>query len=389
MTDAFSPLIPELISAASRALQRGDPAGALDLLRQAETARPGDIDVALARAVALRVGGDLAGAIAALDQVLAADPYHFFALLSKGAIVERLVGTKAAARIYKHALKIAPDADRMPPPLRAQVEHAGRILAADRLALEEFVRARLSLLDDAQNAPSRFQETVDIYLGKVKPHVQAPLMLHYPQLPAIPFLPREMFPWFSELEAHTDIIRRELDALIAARAADFKPYIQFSPGDPVNQWQELNHSDRWSTLHLWRDGEQQTDTCARCPETTALLTRLPLAHQRGFGPTAMFSRLDANTTIPAHTGSSNVRLIAHLPLILPGSARFRVGNETRHWEYGKAWVFDDTIEHEAWNDADQARVILIFDVWNPFLSETERALVSALMLAGNDYYDVR
>ena len=68
-------------------------------------------------------------------------------------------------------------------------------------------------------------------------------------------------------------------------------------------------------------------------------------------------------------------------LILPAQCRFRVGNRTRDWRMNEAWVFDDTIEHEAWNDSDEVRVILIFDVWNPLLSEAERKLVMAMMQA--------
>ena len=108
-------------------------------------------------------------------------------------------------------------------------------------------------------------------------------------------------------------------------------------------------------------------------------------YQAGFAPTVIFSQLDARTRIPPHTGSVNHRLLAHLPLILPGPAAFRVGAETRAWEMGRAWVFDDTIEHEAWNDADQPRVIMILDLWNPYLSMAERELVSAMMVASNDF----
>ena len=110
-----------------------------------------------------------------------------------------------------------------------------------------------------------------------------------------------------------------------------------------------------------------------------------MAMQDGYAPTVTFSALKPRTHIPPHTGSSNVRLLTHLPLILPGPARFRVGNTTRDWEMGQAWVFDDTIEHEAWNDADQMRVILIFDVWNPFLTEAEKALITAMLNAQRDY----
>jgi aspartyl/asparaginyl beta-hydroxylase (cupin superfamily) len=86
-----------------------------------------------------------------------------------------------------------------------------------------------------------------------------------------------------------------------------------------------------------------------------------------------------------HTGSANTRLIVHLPLILPEKCSFRVGNETRDWKMGEAWVFDDTIEHEAWNNSDQTRVILILDIWNPLLSPAERALVESMMIALNEY----
>ena len=120
---------------------------------------------------------------------------------------------------------------------------------------------------------------------------------------------------------------------------------------------------------------------ARPAQTAALLESLPMCRQDGMAPTAVFSALQPHTHIPAHTGSSNVRLLTHLPLILPGPARFRVGNTVRDWKMGQAWVFDDTIEHEAWNDADQMRVILIFDLWHPDLSPAERAAIQAAVSA--------
>ena len=110
-----------------------------------------------------------------------------------------------------------------------------------------------------------------------------------------------------------------------------------------------------------------------------------MARQSRLAPTAMFSALEAQTEIPPHTGSTNIRAIVHLPLILPGRCRFRVGNVTREWRMNEAWVFDDTIEHQVWNDSSELRVILIFDVWNPFLSEAERALVTEMLRARNEF----
>jgi aspartate beta-hydroxylase len=95
----------------------------------------------------------------------------------------------------------------------------------------------------------------------------------------------------------------------------------------------------------------------------------------------MFSILAPKTTIPPHTGISNTRLVVHLPLIVPEGCRFRVGGETRTWKRGQAWVFDDTIEHEAVNDSVEPRLILIFDIWQPAISETERQAIIALTSA--------
>jgi aspartyl/asparaginyl beta-hydroxylase (cupin superfamily) len=95
----------------------------------------------------------------------------------------------------------------------------------------------------------------------------------------------------------------------------------------------------------------------------------------------MFSVLQPRTRIPPHTGVANTRLVVHLPLIVPEGCGFRVGSETRAWREGEAWVFDDTIEHEAWNDSDRPRTILICDVWNPRLSGAERDAITSVMNA--------
>jgi aspartyl/asparaginyl beta-hydroxylase (cupin superfamily) len=96
--------------------------------------------------------------------------------------------------------------------------------------------------------------------------------------------------------------------------------------------------------------------------------------------------LTPGARIPPHTGVTNTRLIVHLGIAVPDRCSFRVGNDTREWRRGKAWVFDDTIEHEARNDSDRTRVVLIFDIWNPYLSAAERDLVCALLAAQREYY---
>ncbi|HEV2864991.1 MAG TPA: aspartyl/asparaginyl beta-hydroxylase domain-containing protein, partial [Allosphingosinicella sp.] len=162
------------------------------------------------------------------------------------------------------------------------------------------------------------------------------------------------------------------------RDSAFRPYVAFEASQPVNQWAELNHSRRWSAWFLWEDGVKNDVNCARCPATAAALEAVPLLDLPGKGPTAMFSILEPRTRIPPHTGSNNVRTTVHLPLIVPEGCGFRVGAESRQWQVGTAWAFDDTIEHEAWNDSDAPRAILIFDVWNPLLTEAERSAVRVI-----------
>jgi len=368
------------------ALHRRDWATADALLASAPPEALGP-DGCLDHALALRMLGRLPEALARAEAALVLEPRHFVALLTKGALLERSGKPKAAAIVYRNAIATAPPEDRLPAPLVAQLAHARGAVQAYGEALAAHMERAVAPVRERHADPrvSRFDESLRIFAGLARPYLQEPLLLHYAQLPAIPFYDRALFPWLETLEAATPMIKAELEALLAAEPQDFAPYIAFPPGVPVNQWAELNHSRRWSSMFLWRDGARQERPCALCPGTAALLEGLPLMRQPGFAPTVTLSQLEPHTRIPPHTGSANSRLLVHLPLILPGPARFRVGAETRDWRMGEAWVFDDTIEHEAWNDADAPRTILIFDIWNPLLSEAERELITAMMVASNQF----
>jgi aspartyl/asparaginyl beta-hydroxylase (cupin superfamily) len=131
-------------------------------------------------------------------------------------------------------------------------------------------------------------------------------------------------------------------------------------------------------LHLWEDGRRNQAACARAPRTAALVEQLPLCRIPGRAPAVFFSILKAGKHIPPHTGVTNVRSIVHLPLIVPEGCTFRVGGETRPWVEGSAFVFDDTIEHEAHNPTAHDRAVLILDCWNLHLSEAERAMIGRM-----------
>ena len=215
--------------------------------------------------------------------------------------------------------------------------------------------------------------------GRRKIFQQEPVQFHYPGLPAIEFHDREAFPWLEEFEGHAGAIRAEALAVWRERSADLVPYVNYPEGVPLDQWVDLNRSYDWSAFHLFLNGEPVAANCQRCPATMSALGLVDQPHVPGRSPAAMFSILKPRTRIPPHTGIANTRLVLHLPLIVPEGCGFRVGGETRQWREGEAWVFDDTIEHEAWNDSDQPRIILICDLWCPGLSAHERDLIAHLL----------
>jgi aspartyl/asparaginyl beta-hydroxylase (cupin superfamily) len=166
---------------------------------------------------------------------------------------------------------------------------------------------------------------------------------------------------------------------MTAERAELVPYIQYDEHLPLAQWKPLNRNPDWTAIHLWRNGQLVEANARHCPRTLELLKAFPQPQIAGSGPNAMFSLLAPGTAIPPHVGVNNARLVCHLPLIVPEGCWFRVGAETRFWKRGEAFVFDDTIEHEALNPTGDLRVVFIFDLWHPDLSDTERAAVAALI----------
>lgn len=359
------------------ALNMGDPAGAVRSFERATEADPAAPPLWLNLAIAQRAAGDAAREIASLDRALALDPYLMPALLQKAQALHRLGRDPESAEVYRALFAATPDSAQLPEPVRRALDEGRGIVRADDERRAGKVEGPLAELFAAfpEAELRRARAYAEQRLGRRKVYQQQPTDGHFPYLPAIEFFERDLFDWFPRLEAATDEIARELLSLWHEGDDGFRPYVAFDPTQPVNQWAELNHSPRWSAWFFWKDGARQEANCARCPATAALLDTLPLLDVPGKAPTVMFSILEPRTRIPPHTGSANARTTVHLPLVLPEGCGFRVGAETREWRIGEAWAFDDTIEHEAWNDSDKPRAILILDTWNPLLTEAERAAV--------------
>jgi aspartate beta-hydroxylase len=373
-------------------LGQGDAAAAADWFRRAIAADPHAPELWLNLARTARVVADDTGEQAALEGALAIDRRHFLALVRMAELFERQGRSAAAAERWSGVIAVAPMLDQRSPAIEAMLDHARAYVARQHASFADAIEAGLAEARSAvdSSARRRFDAGMDHLLGRRQLYRNECHGLHFPFLPADEFFPRSHFPWFDRLEAHTAGIRGELEALIAADAPDFLPYVSMEPGTPANRWTSLDGKLDWSALHLWKNGVRNDAACQRAPRTTAVVEALPIARIAGRAPTIFFSLLRPGTHLPPHTGVSNIRTIIHLPLVVPEGCTFRVGGETRAWREGEAWAFDDTIEHEAWNRSGQIRAVLIFDVWNPHLTETERELLRAFYpVADRAGYDGR
>lgn len=382
--DVASPSAPALV-----AMRGGRVVEARVLLEKAVVAHPADLAVWLNLAGACRALGDVAGAFSAVENALRIEPRSFQALLMKASLVERSGDMAQAAIGYGLALTQAPPVEQMDAPTRRAFDHAREV----HDDYTERLRAHLTASVVGEKAPlagseesRRINAFIDHAIGRRRLYAQKPSSFYYPGLPAIEFYPRDLFPWIEAVEASAKTIARELSDILSDGAErGFNPYVDYDDSLPLDQWAELNHSPRWNAFHLEKDGKRVEANCIRAEATLRAISIADRADLPGRSPASMFSTLKPHTRIPPHTGVSNTRLVVHLALVVPPGCGFRVGGETRPWTPGEVFVFDDTLEHEAWNEGDLPRTVLIFDVWSPLLSPRERDLIRRVTHAADDF----
>lgn len=328
-------------------------------------------------AKAQRLDGDDAGELASIEGALAIDQRHFMARVRKAELHERRGETGLATQEWSAVAQMGNGLAEGNPALGQILAHAQIYLAERGAEFSKAIFADIAKLrsevDDT--AARRFDAFVDTATKGRKIYHNECAGTFYPFLQPDEFFARSHFPWLETLEANTEAIRAELSALLDSGGNGFAPYVSMPPGTPENKWSELSDSNRWDACYIWKYGQRIDAIAEKCPTTVRVLDAISRFDAPGRGPTAFFSLLRPKTRIPPHTGVSNTRAIVHVPLIVPDGCRFRVGGETRSWVPGTAFAFDDTIEHEAVNDSDELRAVLIFDVWNPHINDEERILL--------------
>ena len=373
------------VRVAFEALNAGDARKAREAFEQVVVAGGADAAVHAALGTACIRLNDPSAALKAAENALALDPRNLRALLIKADYFAEMGDGRAAASFYGFALNIAPPPNQLPPDLRDDLIRARDMCARYAGEFESFLRSRLAQHGlGAGGKVARFRQSIDILVGKKQIYLQQPQMFFFPELPQIQFYDREAFPWLDKVEAATEVIRAELLDVMKEDSA-FKPYVEYNPARPRKEQAALTGNPDWSAFYMIKFGDVQEENAARCPRTMRVMADVPLNGIKNRSPSVLFSVLRPGARIPPHCGLDNTRLICHLPLLVPPGCALRVGNDTRVPVEGKAWVFDDTIEHEAWNRSDRTRVILLFETWKPELSEEERGLVGVLFNAIDEY----
>jgi aspartate beta-hydroxylase len=374
------------------ALRDGDIDRALLMLKRAAAVDGGQALTHLHLGRAHAAAFELDSAAAAYSKALAREPKLHAARLHLAQLHEKRGDTMRAVMTYARTLNDTQaegrwlNASTTPAALQDAVDHAQQFVRGQRLAsfaelMEPFARQY------GGAALRRVEQAVRIHLHLEAPVFpdprQKPTFLFFPGLPATPYLDKGLIPEIEGLEARTHEIRAELMALLPGAAGRERV---FHTGELEQaNLRGLAEPPSWNGYYFFRHGERRADNCAACPITAAALDALPLARVRDHGPEVLYSVFSPGTHLLPHCGVTNTRVVGHLPLMIPDDCALRVGGEDHHWREGEVVVFDDTFEHEAWNRSDQTRAVMIFDLWNPFLSQPERAVLAELVVAMGEF----
>jgi len=366
-----------LIDRAMAALEQGNPTTAAPLLREASAGLPAAEMPWLALANAEMALGRFEAADAAISRQLELDIRDIGALFMRGLLNERRGDPRAATQCYQAMLNQAA-AYGAPPEVAEPLAQARRFVANAQAAyadhLETSIGGKLSPL---------MRQAVDLMTGRTQLYLQQPSVFYFPGLPQRWFYEPAEFPWMAGMLDAVPAMQQELRAMVGEDGAGqqgFAPYVETLPGRPSPN-NPLRDDPAWGAAYFWREGAPVADMAAACPATMAALDLAPMPRIPGRAPTALWSRLLPGAHIAPHFGLLNTRLICHIPIRTAPGCTLRVGGETRSWEPGVPLVFDDSIQHEARNQGNEARVVLLFEIWRPEISEEDRASICQLFQA--------
>lgn len=379
--------IEALLPLAELARRRGDLARAHGMLFNASAVDPSNRDIKLNLAVLDMQAQRPGEALQRLEALVTEAPEFFIGWLLLGQVREHLGRSTEALLAYLRAVSGARDEGlwldeaTTPPNLLPLVLHAIERLRSGRKELlsesytpvrERFGAAAVQRVD---RALAGYLREIDVTPSDAR---QRPKFFYFPDLPPGPYHDPYLQPWAASLAEAFPAIRQE--ALHVLSGGEQLPDFIADPNGTREFVSGEGPAPSWKAFFFFRHGRRHDANHAKCPATSKVLDSLPLCRLEDQAPEVLFSVLAPGSHINAHHGVSNVRLVMHLPLLVPPDCALNLPDHGEHvWEEGRLVMFDDTYLHEAWNRSAQPRVVLLMDCWNPHLSEAERSAVKQLL----------
>ncbi len=356
-------------------LQQGNMTQAFEHLTMARNQGEKNPRVSLAMAIVARALSKFDQCLAAIDDYLIDYPRDINANIIKADALSGNGKIKTAATFYMGALKLAHGQSQLTPQLKQELMRAQKACQQTQQIFESEMQQCIERLGfNGQARDNRVHQALDILMGKKQLYPQQPTAFYLPELPQRQFYSPEELSWTQAILDGKEVIQQELQALLGDDEL-FEPYVDHNPNAAQTGDLGFYKNKSWSSFHLYRSGRKIAENIARCPKTFEIVSQAPIPTIAGRSPNILFSQLQPGTHIQPHHGEINIRLLCHLPLIVPEGCFLRVGNDKRDVKQNELMIFDDTIEHEAKNDSNSRRIVLIFDVWRPEIAEDEKPVL--------------
>ena len=374
---------------AQLALLQGNAPRAIQALHDLVQVHPNDADLALDYAAVLADAGQLADSIAFVESLVTAHVSHYPAWLflghAKDAAGDRIGALRAWYKAVIGAQRLGHWKDPETTPtgiLEPVVEAIEQVRVGRRELLfdayddlrKQYGAAELRRVDRALTGYLREWNSAPTDTR------QRPKFFYFPDLPNTAYHDPALQPWAERLRASYEIIRDEA-MRVWQEDQSFEGFLELSDKGRLKDYVGGDGvAPSWEAFFFYRHGERFDENHVRCPRTSELLESIDLCRIADQAPEICFSVLKPGTHILPHYGVSNVRLVMHLPLLVPSDCALNlIGVGEHQWQEGRLVMFDDTFQHEAWNRSESTRIVLLMDCWNPHLTRVERVAVKQLI----------
>ena len=375
----------------NKAFNEGNYVHGIELLRQLAELKDSNPDVQHRLAVVEEQIGDPQKAKNAHLRCIELSPNFYMGYLYAGYWFQKNTFIEEAILLYSYAFDINSNAINLWNSDQHDQETRARSREASILLRKHFSTLHKNTIENG-NASNKILEAIwtrthdqkySFSTANQKPH-----FFYIPTLTAKPYFNSNKFSWAQKIESNYQIIKSELVKVLQNTQISGRPYLDNNI-DPESNLSHLAGSSQWTAFDLYKDGTPNKDKLHNFPKTQELLSKLPLYGINHNPYEIFFSLLKPKQHIKAHYGLSNHSLTVHLPLIVPDKCKLRVDDTWHNWEEGKLVIFDDTFDHEAINESEQERVVLIFSIWHPELTVEEQQDIKATFIARKKWLDSR